>query len=1222
MSSKSEIAEFKRKLMILPQKELEENMIAHHIDSMNEFYTNGIKQIITSTFTIALTLDNKRTATQEDLLIDKFHVSAIIHNVSIKKPQSVSLLGSVQTPLMPNEARKYDLTYQSVINASATIEATAFKKNGEEIRVSEKIDNFKICAVPTMVKSCLCNLNGFTNEMLISHDEDPDDKGGYFIIKGLEWTIDNMENIVYNSIRCYRNVGYKNELARAEIISKPGDAFENSSEIIAKMITNDQIICVMINDNMTKDNNKLEIPFYMIFRLLGITRDEDIIKYIVLDLDSPIGKLMQPKLEKAMTCSYTHLPKASICRDRISSILYLAQTVDVFKNNYNDFGEIIGADQEAKDNTKKYVVNRITDILNKNFLPHIGLTSESNIRKARYFGHLIHKLILTEMQIIQSTDRDAYDNKRVHPPGVSYSKSFKSLYGQAIANEIKRAFKTALTSTTFKNIVWKSTFMSAVSKSDFEKALSQAITRSDSKIPIGPKTFRNHISAQLLNRKNPLNVFSSQRTITSGGSNNNENKSSTRAHDRRQVNGSYAGYICPHQSADTGSLVGMKKQMAISTSVTRAGISFILKDKVLSEPEVMPVDKVSSKDIYEFGLTKIMVNGEWVGLVRDGFAFITKFRNYRRNGIVDMHMSIQWDFILNEVVLWVDVGRIIRPLLIVYNNEDDRYDQKPVKSTGKFHQGIMITNEHLKKMYADQMNNEDLRKARIIEYISPEEQSRLLIATSYSELRENENNHLIRYTHCEIEQATFGLAALTAPFSNSDQLTRLCYHTNQIKAACSWFAKNWKSRHDKETFLQYYLETPLCRTITNKFFTACGTNVIVAVMLNGGYNQEDSIIFNQDSLRRGLFKGSYMYVERIEKDPKEIVGNPNSSTTSDFTSAVNYGKIVDGLIPEGSIIDNNDVIIGKYVPNEDENSNYKFIDQSVVYQREERAIIEKVEGPNRNQADAVVYKVATRSVRDVNCGDKFTSRHGQKGVCGVTLPQEEMPFTEDGLVPDLIINPHYLPTRMTIGQVKETMSAMLAAIMGHTVDGTVFNDIDLDEIGDKLEEVGFNRHGESVMYCGETGRKIDTTIFIGPTYYSRLQKFVLGALYAVNSGPTSAVTKQPVAGRNSHGGMRLGEMERDVITGNGATMTLAEKFGTHSDGSVIYICKRCGSKDGVVVSENLENNIIKCKNCGDLADVVRVNTCTATNVFMHHLSNMNIDMKFTISGLEFVDNNK
>ena len=1201
---------------LILQNEFSNKMISHQVESMNIFYNTGIKQIVKDTFSIVTELTNKRTTTPEDFTINKYVVSVVIDDVMLQKPIYINPVSSLSQILTPNIARLRELTYQSNVYINATINAVAYKKSGEPITKTEKITNFKICAIPTMVKSCLCNVNNFTKDMLINHEEDPTDKGGYFIIKGLEWVIDNQENIIYNVIRTYRNIGYKNELARGEIISKPGDAFENSSEIIIKMYNNDQMICKLNNTNMNVDGKILELPFYTIFRLFGVTKDSDIIEYILLDINSPVGIILQGKLEAALNCKYQQFPNAKSQYTQLENILYLSQSLDTFKKLYNNYGELIGTKVEDQINTKKYIVGRILDLLDKYFLPHIGDNKNSRLAKMRYFGHMIMLVLLTESKVTPSTKRDDYENKRVHPPGVTYSKSFKSQYSHAIVNETKKSIRNALLANSFSNINWVNVVHQAMNSSDFEKALSQVITRSDNVIVIKQHTFRNHITAQYLQRKGTLHVISTMRQVTSSN-NSAANKSSERANQMRRVDGSFAGYICIVQSADTGELVGMKKQMAISASVTTAGVSVILKTMIMKEPDFLLLENVPSKMILDLRLSKVFVNGDWIGLVPDGKSFVNKYRDYRRFGKIDMYTTIQWNFILDEIYLWVDVGRIIRPLLIVYNNKYDPYDvDKKDKSSEKFEQYISITPEHIKKLYNGSISNEDLRQARVIEYITPEEQSRMLIAKSLDELLENKNNEERRFTHCEIEQSVLGLIALTSPYSNSNQMTRLCYHTNQAKLACSWFALNWKNRHDKETFIQYYVESPLVRTMTNKYFNPCGTNVIVAIMFYGGFNQDDGIIFNEDSLKRGLFTGSSFAVERVELETKEEICTPNNSNTLDFMANADYSKLVNGLIPVNSIIKEGDIIIGKHIP-VDNDSQYKYADRSIMYKRTEDAIVENVIPETRNQSDVNICKVATRNIRVVTNGDKFTSRHGQKGVCSAVLSQANMPFTESGLVPDLILNPHYLPTRMTVGQILESIMGKLCAHQGHTTDGTVFTEVDIDKIGDDLASHGFDRHGEEEMYNPDTGKKLESKIFIGPVYYHRLQKFVANAIYAVNSGPTCAVTKQPVSGRVAKGGMRLGEMERDVMVGNGAVMALGEKFGEHSDGSVFYICARCGSKDLVVANEYNDSVSTKCKNCLDLGDIVKVNSTTSTNVFMHEISSMGIGVNFKINPPQF-----
>lgn len=1206
-------------LRVILDNELSNNINSHHIKSVNTFYSTGINQIATDTFQINVEVLNERDTTDVDKEIEKIFVDVVITNIMLNKPNTRRYKSSNNTPLTPFMARMNNLTYSSPLRINAKITATAYKKSGETIVKSDEIKNFRISGVPTMVRSKLCNTYKLGRQALLDMKEDPTDPGGYFIIKGNEWTLDNQENIKYNEFRVYHNVGHKNELARGEIISKPGDSFENSSEIIMTLLTNNQLVCKMINRYMLKEGTELELPFYTIFRILGVTRDDEMIKHIVYDLDTDIGQRMQITLENSLRAAYPQLPDARVQYTQNDNILYLSKHVDAYEKQYNELNEIIG-DAEQKLTRKQYIITTILQTFDRYFLPHIGITKESRLSKARFFGYLIHKLLLVEMDIIESTDRDSYASKRVHPPGVSYSKAFKTQYNFAFVKSVKSAIRSELKSTQFTNIYWAQVIKQSINGTEFEKALVQAITSSDAKLKINQKVFSNHLTAQQLHRKNPLNVISTLRQVTSP--NTSSSKSSDRADEMRRVHPSGTGYICVVQSADTGEKVGMQKQMAISATITSAGFSYILKQKILNDPLLIQLEKVSPVDLERLSLGKIMVNGEWIGVTQDSPAFVKKYRDLRRSGEIDRHTSIQWDYRTDEIILWVDVGRIIRPLLIVYSTNDPypgndkkgKKDKTSKKSTG-FKQGIKITNTHLRDLYAKRISNKDLVEAGIIEYITPEEQQRLFLAKSYKHLLDDKHNPLRPYTHCEIPQAILGLAALTSPFAQHNQLARVVYQTNQVKQTCSWFALNWKFRADKETFLQYHAESPLVRTMANNYINPCGGNLIVAIMFYGGYNQEDSIIFNASAVRRGLFGGSYFSNEKTELDRNEEFASPNIADTADIKSNANYEKLRDGMISVGEVIEKGDVIIGKRMKVDDDE--YPYVDRSIVYNGSEPAIVENVI-VERDQNDTQICKVSFRNIRNVTIGDKFSSRAGQKGVCGILYNQEDMPLTENGVVPSIIFNPHSIPSRMTIGQLIEGITAKVCGIEGIVTDGTMFSNVDIDAIGDRLEALGFNRHGEETLYNGQTGEKIETSIFIVPTYYQRLQKFVADAMYAVSAGPTCAITRQPIGGKASGGGLRLGEMERDVLVANGALSFLKEKFMDHSDGFTWYVCTRCGSRDSVIVNES--RNTYKCKKCNDLADIVRIPSSVSSKLFSQEVRGMNIGMRWHIQPPTFEEN--
>ena len=1362
------------RLRIIPDREFKSGPIRHQIDSANHFYITGINQICTSTFEIKINVLNVRSATEEDLSINKVAVNVVVNSTRLDKPTYTLRTG--QTTIMtPSIAREYDLTYSSPLYINATITAQAYKKDGTVVQKVEEVKDLHIGAIPTMVRSQFCHTYGASPAALREFKEDPTDPGGYFIIKGIEWVIDNLENIKYNWFHAYPN-NHKNEVARGELISKPGDAFENSSEIIIKLLNNNQLVCRVISQQFQKEGEHIEFPFFTIFRILGCESDKEMMSHIVFG-DSEIDTKIKNILSSAMTCNYPVIPEASKTYDMMENILMVSKHLDATVEQYNEYKEIVG-DEETRLNKQQHVVGIVLRAFDRYFLPHVGLNPSTRHKKIRYFGFLINHLLMVYLRVLPASDRDSYGNKRIHPAGVSYSKTFKTQYNFTIVQGIRKLITDEIKNTQFSNIQWAST-IKRVGGIEFERALTQAITSSDSQIRVNTRVFANHLVAQQLHRNNQLNILSTLRQITTPSSSISSSKSSRRADLMRRVHWAQTGYVCMLQSADTGPRVGMLKQMAISASITPASTSAILKSRILADEEVIPIDSTTPEIIHTHKLAKIMVNGEWIGLTNDSASFWRKYRDYRRTGAIDRYTTIHWDFIMDNVYLWVDVGRIVRPLLIVYNTHDTpkvkhggaKKNTQHHTSSSKFEQYLTITNEYLDKLYSGEMSVMDLVIAGVVEYISAEEQQNLYIAESYDLLMQNKNNELCVYSHCEIPQAVLGVAALTSPLLGHNQLTRVCYQTNQVKQTCSSPAKNWRCRFDKNTFLQYYNEMPLVSTMANNYISPAGSNVIVALMCYGGYNQEDSLIFNQASVKRGLFTGSSFNFERTELDRNESFGVPNQGETSDIKANANYSKLgPDGFIKIGTIITNNDVIIGKKMEvTNATNGAPKYIDRSIVYQSVEDAIVENVLS-GINSSGVKMCKVVFRSVRPLTVGDKFcltrahhvlvyrghlewvpiyevavgmsvpslnltslvveykkvigmhiyygecdiyniggylectedhriiacrdysnyrdqllrgedvnaelllweyvlarnikyeililtetingkkpvlvsnitrtrvkttvycpevqdnnnfltcfgdnkswtgnSSRAGQKGVCGMVYPQSDMPYTDSGLIPDIIMNPHSIPSRMTMGMIIEMLSARLCAIRGFGMDGTAFQQFDIYEIGDMLEKLGFDRHSEEVMYNGFTGRKMDCKIFIAPTYYQRLQKFVVDTMYAISTGPTCAITRQPVGGKAAHGGLRMGEMERDVTVGNGAVNFLNEKFFEHSDGFHIYICKNCGSRDNTIVNE--QQGKYKCLSCAELANIVKVPSSWSAKLFMQELRGMNVGMKWTI----------
>lgn len=1451
---------------VLNQKD---GLIKHHIDSMNLFTSKGIKQIVSSGFKIEVEINNERDKTEEDRSIKKYIISANITDVELTPPTAKNYDTQKSQIITPNMAHNMDLTYSSEMRVNADIIATAYKHNNTIEIKKANIERYMIGKMPIMVKSQLCNTYNQPKSTLINLNEDPSDIGGYFIVKGNEWCIDNIESMSYNIARIFYNKGHKNEISRGDIISKPGDNFENSSILHFKLLTNNSIIFEITN-NKFRD---ISIPFYMLFRAFGAETDKEIIENITYSLnenDTTI-KSMLNILEKAFHAKYVTFTEAA-------NIHETDKIIELIGSKINDY--YLNDIKVLNKDTIKYNNYSVRKILNNDILPHIGKTENDRKKKIRFLGHLIQKLLLLNLGMIQSTDRDSYNNKRIYSAGVSYAKMFKQRFNAAIVQFIKRQFRKDFKAVSFSSVDLHHSFTTAIYSQEFERSLIQSIITGDKSITIRRKQQPNRLSSQQLHRKNAINIISTLRNVNT--KNTSSAKQSTRANEMRRFHPSMVGYICCVQSADTGEKVGMQKQMAISARITSAGSSELLKILIYEDNELILLDNIKNIEIYKLKLTKVFINGDWVGCCKNPSAFVKKYRTYRRKQKIYYQTTISLDVISNEIYFWVDVGRIIRPLLIVYDNE-------------KGGQEIKLKKHHLKDLQSGKIDLDNLIEQEIIEFIAPEEQINCLIAKDLNKLMKHENDPLLRFTHVDIPQAIIGLPGLTSPFANHNQAARVVFQTNQVKQTCGWPCLNWPDRTYKEMYLQIYNEIPLIKTITNKYIPPTGSNAIVAIMIYGGYNQEDSLIINQGAIDRGLFTTYHFSFEKTDLEKGEEFTKPNPLNTMDIKAYSNYDKLVNGIVPIGTYIENGDVIIGKIAKLQKTEiiDNMKYTDRSIVYKYQEPAYVWNII-KGRNEEDNEFCKVVFKSLRKCDIGDKFclddshevltdngwkfintlklsdkiailnnnncikyeypiklnkfyhngelyncnssnlditctlnhkcyikinknddfklihsidllntnyyckkncnndsldiksfhsfnmdswliflgifisnhynnfndnyiklfinkqnikdqlnyvlsdlqlnynicnnyyiinnnyikkylsyfylpnyiwnlsqrqsklllnsiisnnnyyftlfkqladdiqrlcihsgygsdilyynnqykisiikhdikilkhsiniinkncnvycptvssgifmvrkngkqywtgnSSRSGQKGVVGMIYRDSDMPFTSQGIKPDIIFNPHSLPTRMTMSKIIESMASKISSVKGGISDGTMFKNIDIDDFAAELTSLGFNKNGTERLYNGMTGKYIDTEIFIGPIYYQRLQKFTVDTVYSHKTCPTDVVVKQPLDGKSSQGGLRIGEMETNVLALS-SVKNLQEKMIEHSDKYDYYICSNCNTKAIV----NIKYNIYKCNYCGDDSDICKIHSTWSTHLLQTEQQCMNIGMKY------------
>lgn len=935
----------------------EKGLNGHHLESANNFYATGIKQIITEGFDIQKDIVNRRDATPEDKSIDRIHCEVKFTDVKIYPPTTLNYVTGKEIMLMPQVALLREKTYSGPLYIGCEVKATAYLKNGSTIERVDHVDGFRAAKVPIIKGSIMCNTYGKTKEALMQMGEDPSDPGGYFIVKS-EWAVDCTESTTFNQEKIYINEGYGKSRVRFDYISKPGDTYQNSEMTILIFNTDNTFSVEISRDKLMN----VKIPFYLLFRAMGWSNDKEMLDWIVFDYEADANKNLLNNLIAAMNAKYGKIEY----RDMYDQNLALRAIVDLVPEESFKYLDL-------KNKPQNYA-NAVADVLStfdKHFLPHIGLTSDSRHNKLKFLALLIRKVFLVYLRHIPQTDRDSYRIKRIHAAGDNYAKTFKTLFNQTVAMPIKKQMNKIFNSTPFSQVNLANLVKSSIYVDDFERLIVQTIVSGNkSSLKIKRRTVTNRFMAQQLNRKNQLNMYATMRQVSSTSA--DSAKQSERAQEMRRVHPSAIGYICVVHSPPEGEKVGINKQMAIFASIAPSSSSEVLKKLVLSDSALIPENKPTPIEIYRNNYARVYVNGHLIGYTRNSIDLVNRYRQKRRKLEIHPYTTVYWDNTQDEVQFFVDSGRMTRPLMIVYNRQRDAEVFKDSKDNKQFEQGIAITQEDIVDLFCKRKGIYDLVREQKVEFITPEEQQNCYICANFTELKENRLNQFSEYTHCDIPQAILGITALTAPFGNHNQAPRVTYQTSQSKQTCGFYAGNWPFRIDKETFLQYISEMPLIRTALNKYIYPNGNNCMVAMMCYLGYNQEDSLVINKAAIDRGLFNGSKFTFYKTELEQKEKLGNPDVTKTENIKSA-NYSKLVNGVVERGTHIHEDDVLIGKFmtVPKgTGRDAKSVYVDRSIVYKDSEEAIVQNVV-VDRNEDAMRFAKVGLRKVRPVAIGDKF-----------------------------------------------------------------------------------------------------------------------------------------------------------------------------------------------------------------------------------------------------------
>ena len=1113
------------------------HLVRHHLDSYNDFFDNEIKQILKEKNPINIIKEEDKDTKEFNLTAKMYFGGKNGDKIYYGKP--IIYDENDRTHFMyPNEARLRNMTYGVTIHIDVEVEFRMKNDDGSFNEQTVSFSKLYLGKFPIMIQSNLCVLKGLDSNVRFNLGECRNDYGGYFIIDGKEKVIVSQEkfadNMLYIRDKVNNLYSHSAEIRSvSEDASKPTRKFSVSVVAPSANLENEQIV-------VTIPNVRKPVPLFIVMRALGIISDKEIIQTCLLDLDD------------------------------------YRSYVELFRPSVYDAGSIYTQEEALKymaTFTKGKTVSHIMEILMNYFLPHIG---ELNFKeKALFLGLMVKKLLRVFTKEDQATDRDSYKFKRIETTGNLMSQLFKEYYNLQQIHIFKKIDKEYYyhQGTYQKDFI--SLFTNNMDEYFREHILEQGF-RKGFKGNWGAQEHTKRLGlVQDLNRLSYNSFISHLRKI------NLPFDSNAKVVGPRLCHTTQWGLLDPVDTPDGGN-VGLHNHLSISAQITNgcSGYPFIdilrkLKMKFLEECELQ----------YMALHTKVFINGAWVGSLETPEIVLETLKTYRRNGIIPIFTSLSWNIQDNEFYISTDGGRLCRPLFFLEKNvpsfmRDSTIEDKLSSKEYKWSDLLLGFYEKQKKInikkcviykpeevYNFETNLPNLKKsAGIIEFIDTMEGETALIAMNLKAIDK------IKKTHLEIHPSLiFGVMGNQIVYPENNQLPRNLFSCGQSKQGVSMYSTNYQNRIDKMGVILNYGQTPLIKSrylkYINKEEHPYGENAIVAIMSYSGYNVEDAVLINEGSLKRGFFRTTYFNNYETYEESSTVAGN---MVDSKFVNVENNDVIgtkpgydysyldEHGLIKEGTHLNDKIIIIGKGISNVDEPDT--LIDSSVAPKKGQLGVVDKsflTEGEEGFR----LAKVRIREERIPTYGDKVCSRCGQKGTIGNIIPEADMPYTSNGIRPDIIINPHALPSRMTIGQLIECLVGKACVNYGSYGDCTAFvnKGPSYEKFGSMLTNVGYHSSGNEILYNGMTGEQLETEIFIGPTYYMRLKHMVKDKINYRARGPRTQLTRQTVHGRAKDGGLRVGEMERDSIIAHGMSSFLQESMMVRGDDFYMAVCNKTGS---------------------------------------------------------------
>jgi len=1220
-------------------------LVRHHLESYNDFLSNGIARIMKDRNPIILEKDENKETGKYNSVIEIYLGGVEGNRISFSKPIIYDDVASTATEekekeprahfMYPNEARLRNMTYGMTIHCDVDVIYRVYDPV-QKTQLNERVElkQLSLGRFPIMLQSNACILHGMTPEARFYAGECRNDYGGYFIVDGKEKCIVSQEKFADNMIYVRSNADDPDAVYSfsAEVRTVSEDPSKPERKMAVKMVAPD---AKYSNKQIVVDipNVRKPIPLFIVMRALGIISDRDIVERCLLNLEAN------------------------------------AAMVDLFIPSVHDACEIFTQATALKfiaTMTKEKTVAQVQNILMNYFMPQIG---ELNFgAKAYFLGYMVYKMLLVSINAERPTDRDSFKFKRVEVPGALMFNLFRTYYKAHVDNvrlKLDKKIKygrdrNEFVGTQIMQVItpdnYNEIFGERIIEAGFKKSFKgkwAATVQTEDKSKLYKGTIGATDGTEVEGIVQDLNRLSYNSFISHLRKMNLPMEASAKVATPRQLHGSQWGIIDPADSPD-GANIGLQKHLAISAYITQPCSALPVIQWLREVAGMQLLEECSPRYLHQ--MTKVFVNGAWVGALGNAREIMRLFLLYRRNALIPIYTSGRWDIAHNELQFMTDGGRLCRPVFY-YDDEKRRpsYASREAIETiksGNYTWSQLVTGFAAKsvptldpcrvyrigELYAGAADFAALAESRaIIEYIDTNESESAFIAMFPRDVVPGKT------THVEIHPSLiFGVMGNQIVFPENNPSSRNNFSCGQGKQAVSLYSSNYNSRIDKMGVVLNYGQVPLVKSRYMKYINneqhPYGENAIVAIMCYNGYNVEDSILFNEGSLKRGLFRTTYynMYETREEEErtyDKRICNVQAQPAVRGLKPGGDYSALDRfGLIKENTEMDDKKAVIGRVTEQwmSGTTDEPQMEDDSVFPKKGQLGVVDRTFITDEASGKRLA-KVRIREERMPGIGDKFCSRAGQKGTVGLIIPEEDMPFAEDGTRPDLIINPHALPTRMTIGQLVETLMGKACVLQGGFGDCTAFvNHGSKHQVfGKMLTELGYHNSGTQLLYNGMTGERMESQIFMGPTYYMRLKHMVKDKINYRTRGPRTVLTRQTVQGRANDGGLRIGEMERDGVIAHGAAYFLRQSMLERGDEYYMAVCNQSGMiaiynpaqnlfmspmadgpiqfADTLTSVDNQALNVEKLTRFGRSFSVVRVPY--AFKLLMQELQAMNVQMR-------------